>query len=176
MIEEPNDVPFSLLLRCFQHLSLAASKTNPTDICTSAERLLTQEMDADQYWVITDSFTKSVQAISEDDKIALIERILPVSAEQCTAERAVLVRCIISAMHGSRKNGAISSEVGSVPALIRLLELLNTCTEYRVHQQLVACVIAVLREQVSIFHIWKNTDSYTNGLSSPTSLHNTPQR
>ncbi|THZ09494.1 hypothetical protein D6C93_00022 [Aureobasidium pullulans] len=150
LIEETNDVPFSLLLRCFQHLSLTASKTNPTDICTSAERLLTQEMDADQYWVITDSFTKSVQAISEDDKIALIERILPVSAEQCTAERAVLVRCIISAMHGSRKNGAISSEVGSVPILIRLLELLNTCTEYRVHQQLVACVIAVLREQPNL--------------------------
>jgi nucleolar pre-ribosomal-associated protein 2 len=138
------------LVQCFQQLSSAASESNPIDICTTAEHLLRQETDAGQYWSITDSVTKSVQSIPENEKFLLMERILPTSAQQCTAERVMLIRCILSAMHGSRKHGAAAPEVGSVSVLVRLLELLRTCSEYDVHQQLVACVTTVLREQVCV--------------------------
>jgi nucleolar pre-ribosomal-associated protein 2 len=94
-----------------------------------------------------------IRAIPEADKVLLIERLLPVSDQRCTSERAVLVRCIISVIQGSRKivqkeASSSSPETGSVSILVRLLELLNSCSEYEVHQQLVACVISVLRDQV----------------------------
>ena len=161
-------------MRCFQQLSAAASQSDRVDIFTNAAHLLKQETDAGQYWSITDSVTKSVQSMSEREKLSLMERILPTSVEQCTAERAMLVRCILSAMHGSRKHGAAAPEVGSVSVLVRLLELLNTCSEYDVHQQLVACVTMVLREQVSA-RSFKCAEHATNNTSSHTSSHNTPQ-
>ncbi|KAI4720315.1 hypothetical protein E4T48_03493 [Aureobasidium sp. EXF-10727] len=147
LIEESKNVPVPILVRCFQQLSSTAHKADPIDICTSAEHLLTKETDAGQYWTITDSVIKSMQNISENDKLSLIERVLPASVQQCTAEKVMLVRCIITAMHVSRKQGAAASEAGSVSVIVRLLELLNACSEYAVHQQLVACVTAVLREQ-----------------------------
>jgi nucleolar pre-ribosomal-associated protein 2 len=150
LVEESKDVPIPILVQCFQQLSSAASDSDPIDICTTAEHLLRQETDAGQYWSITDSVTKSVQSIPENEKLSLMERILPTSAQQCTAERVMLVRCILSAMHGSRKHGAAAPEVDSVSILVRLLELLSTCSEYDVHQQLVACVTTVLREQVCV--------------------------
>lgn len=104
-----------------------------------------------------------------------MEQILPTSIQQCTAERVMLVRCILSAMHASRKHGADAPEVGSVSVLVRLLELLNTCSEYDVHQQLVACVTMVLREQVSA-KTFTDLEHCTNTTFSPTSLHNTLQR
>lgn len=137
-------------MRCFQQLSSAASKADPIDICTTAEQLLTQETDAGQYWAITDSVIKAVQSISEDEKLSLIEKILPVSVQQCTPEKVMLVRCIISAMHVSRKHEVAASGTGSVSVLVRFLELLNVCSEYNVYQQLVACVTAILREQVCV--------------------------
>ncbi|KAH0017386.1 hypothetical protein KCU78_g7556, partial [Aureobasidium melanogenum] len=150
LVEEPDGVPAPILVRCFQQLSSAASKADPIDICTTAEHLLTQETDAGQYWTITNSVIKAVQSISEDEKLSLIERILPASVQQCTAEKVMLARCIISAMHVSRKHGIATSGTGSVSVLVRLLELLNACSEYNVHQQLVACVTAVLREQPNL--------------------------
>ncbi|KAI5200739.1 hypothetical protein E4T39_05544 [Aureobasidium subglaciale] len=150
LIEEPKDVPLSIKVRCFQQLSSSASKTDPIDICTSAERLLTQDMDAGQYWLITDAVTKSISTITENEKILLVEQILPTSVEQCTAEKVMLVRCIISAMHGSRKQAVAISESGSVSVLVSLLKLLNSCSEYSVHQQLVACIVAVLRDQPNL--------------------------
>ncbi|KAI5243200.1 hypothetical protein E4T47_02880 [Aureobasidium subglaciale] len=150
LIEEPKDVPLSIQVRCFQQLSSAASKTDPIDICTSAERLLTQDMDAGQYWLITNAVTQSISTIAENEKILLVERILPASVEQCTTEKVMLVRCIISAMHGSRKQAVALSDSGSVPVLVSLLKLLNSCSEYSVHQQLVACIVTVLREQPNL--------------------------
>lgn len=150
MVEESNGVPVPILVQCFQQLSSAASKADPIDICTTAEHLLRQETDAGQYWAITDSVIKAVQSISEDEKLSMIQRILPASVQQCSAEKIMLVRCIISAMHISRKHEVATSGTGSVSVLVRLLELLNACSEYDIHQQLVACVTAVLREQVCV--------------------------
>jgi nucleolar pre-ribosomal-associated protein 2 len=175
LVEESKDVPIPVLVQCFQQLSSAASGTDTIDICTSAEHLLKQETDAGQYWSITDSVTKSVQSISENEKLSLMEQILPTSIHQCTAERVMLVRCILSAMHAARKYGAAAPEVGSVSVLVRLLELLNTCFEYDVHQQLVACVTMVLREQVSATS-FTDLEHFTNTTFSPTSLHNTLPR
>lgn len=166
------DVPIPVLVRCFQQLSSAASKSDLVDICTSAEHLLKQETDAGQYWSITDSVTKSVQSVSDSEKLSLMEQMLPTSVQQCTAERVMLVRCVLSAMHGSRKHGAAAPEVGSVSVLFRLLELLNTCSEYDIHQQLVACVTMVLREQVSD-DSFTNLEHLTNNTFSPISLHST---
>lgn len=175
MVEKSDGVPVPILVRCFQQLSSAASKADPIDICTTAEHLLRQETDAGQYWTITDSVMKAVQSISEDEKLSLIERLLPTSVQQCTAEKVMLVRCIISAMHVSRKHGVAISETGSVSVLVRLLELLNACSEYNVHQQLVACVTAVLREQVCVRSSISLTLS-TNNLFSPILSHNTLRR
>jgi nucleolar pre-ribosomal-associated protein 2 len=175
LIEESEDIPIPILVRCFQQLSSAASETEPIDIFTSAEHLLRQETDAGQYWSITDSVTKSVQGISENEKLSLMERILPTSAQQCTAERVMLVRCILSAMHGSRKHGAAAPEVGPVSILVRLLELLNTCSEYDVHQQLVACITTVLREQVCA-RSFTNFEQSTDSTTSPILFRNTRQR
>ena len=175
LVEESKDIPIPILVQCFQQLSSAASGTDPIDICTSAELLLKQETDAGQYWSITDSVTKSVQSISDDKKLSLLERVLPAPVQQCTAERVMLVRCILSAMHGSRKHGAAAPEVGSVSVLVKLLELLNTCSEYDVHQQLVACITTILREQVSARSL-TDLEHSTDNMLSPTSLHNTLQR
>lgn len=134
-----------------------------------------RETDAGQYWAITDSVIKAIQSISEDEKLSLIERILPASVQQCTAGKVMLVRCVISAMHVSRKHGAATSGAGSVSVLVRLLELLNACSEYNIHQQLIGCVTAVLREQVCV----RSSISLhfpTNNLFSPILLHNTLQR
>jgi nucleolar pre-ribosomal-associated protein 2 len=174
LVEESKDVPIPILVQCFQQLSSAASESDPIDICTTAEHLLRQETDAGQYWSITDSVTKSVQNIPENEKLSLMERILPTSAQQCTAERVMLIRCILSAMHGSRKHGA-APDVGSVSVFVRLLELLHTCSEYDVHQQLVACVTMVLREQVRM-RSSMSFEQPTNKTFSPILLLNTRRR
>lgn len=106
-------------------------------------------MDARQYWMVTDAFTKTIKSVSEDEKISLIDRLIPAADAKCTAERVVLVRCIISAIQASRKHTeASSSEPGSMSILVRILGLLHVCAEYDVHQQLVACVVSILRDQV----------------------------
>jgi nucleolar pre-ribosomal-associated protein 2 len=175
LVDESKDVPIPILVQCFQQLSSAASESDPIDICTTAEHLLRQETDAGQYWSITDSVTKSVQKIPENEKLSLMERILPTSAQQCTAERVMMIRCILSAMHSSRKHGVAAPEVGSVSVFVRLLELLHTCSEFDVHQQLVACVTTVLREQVRV-RSSMNFEQPTNKTSSPILLLNTRQR
>lgn len=106
-------------------------------------------MNARQYRKIIDAFENNVRSIPEDDKISFIGRLIPGSGEISTTERMVLVKSIILTIQDSQRKQR-DSDTDSASILVRLLGLLSTCSEYDVHQQLVACVVTVLRDQVCI--------------------------